>query len=91
MVIFLESPADGGGTTMSSMLAIDPSIDKREDLVLLSLRLSRRVLSPRTALFLFKAAFGLLEDSGSGLSSTLRAGCGSIDEDRCRTGSWGRG
>lgn len=91
MVIFLESPPDGGGTTMLSMLAIDPSIERREDRVRLSLRLSRRVLSPRTALFLFKAAFGLLEDSGSGLSSTLRTGRGSIDDDRCRTGSWGWG
>lgn len=91
MVIFLESPADGGGTTILSMFAMDPSIERREDLVRLSLRLSRKVLSPRTALFLFKAAFGLFEDSASGLSSTLRTGWGSMDEDGCRIGSWGCG
>lgn len=75
---------------MLSMLAMDPSMERREDLVRLSLRLSRRVLSPRTALFLFNTAFGLFEDSGFGLSSTLRTGFGPMDGARCRRGSWGR-
>lgn len=75
---------------MLSILAMDPSIERCEPLVRLSLRLSLRVLSPRTALFLFKAAFGLFEDSGSGLSSALRAGFGPLDGARCRRGSWGR-
>lgn len=64
-VVLLDSSPDNDGMTISSKPFAEASMERREPLVRLSFRLSRRVLSPRVAFVLLSPAFGLADDEAS--------------------------